>query len=90
LPAALSHHCSICTAPGDRQNETGEPEIYVDAYLNTDLNYGRDSVSAYSVTGRRVDRTHGEFKRTIPLTAFVAMTDDELGVLADDAVRSLP
>lgn len=51
--------------PNDSGNETGEPEIYFDAYLNTDLNYGRDSVDWLKVYGGNPDQTRGNWKKTI-------------------------
>lgn len=80
----------IFYAPDDMQNETGEPEIYVDAYLNTDLNYGRDSIPwLRAYPGGKSDQTHGDFKRTIPLRVFEALTESEIEALAAMAVASL-
>lgn len=75
--------------PSDRQNETGEWEVYIDAYLCSDT-YGRDSISWLSAYGQKTDQTTGEFKRTIPLREFAAMDSDALEAIAAEAVAQLP
>ena len=52
-------------APGQIGNETGECEVYFDAYLNTDLNYGRDYVGWLGCYGTDPDRTTGPWRKTI-------------------------
>jgi len=77
-------------APGDMQNETGKPEVYIDAYLNTDLNYGRDHIPWLRAYGTNPDQTTGSFKRTIPLADFIAMDSAALEALCAEAIASLP
>lgn len=74
----------------DRQNETGKPEVYIDAYLNTDIGYGRDHIPWASHCGGKSDQTIGSFKLTIPADDFAAMDSDALEALAIEAVRQLP
>lgn len=71
--------------PLDQGNETGRAEVYIDAYLNTDLNYGRDYIDWAGG-----NQTHGNFKRTIPADQFAAMTEDDLDAIVQEAVESLP
>lgn len=77
-------------APDDRQNESGKPEVYVDAYLNTDIGYGRDHIPWMPHYGGKADQTIGSFKITIPADQFAALDDEALGALAIEAVKQLP
>jgi hypothetical protein len=77
-------------APDDRQNESGKPEVYIDAYLNTDLNYGRDHIGWLRCYGTDPNQTIGEFKRTYALSTFARMKPDQLARLAQQAIASLP
>lgn len=74
----------------DRQNETGKPEVYIDAYLNTDIGYGRDHIPWVAPLGGKANQTVGSFKLTIPADDFAAMDDDALEALAIEAVKQLP
>ena len=74
----------------DRQNETGKPEIYIDAYLNTDIGYGRDHIPWLSHYGSNPNQTIGSFKLTIPADDFAKLDDDALEALAIQAVKQLP
>lgn len=74
----------------DRQNETGASEVYIDAYLNTDIGYGRDHIPWLSQYGANANRTIGSFKLTIPADEFAALDDEAIDALADEAVRQLP
>jgi hypothetical protein len=51
-------------APDDPNNETGEPEVYFDAYINTDLGYGRDYIGWLSCYGSNPNQTRGDWKKT--------------------------
>ncbi|WP_158010656.1 hypothetical protein [Tardibacter chloracetimidivorans] len=77
-------------APGDPQNETGKLEVYLDAYLNTDLNYGRDHISWLRCHGSNPNQTVGTFKRTIDADVFASMTEEQLDALVTEAIKSLP
>ena len=74
----------------DRQNETGKPEVYIDAYLNTDIGYGRDHIPWVAPLGGKANQTIGSFKLTIPADQFAAMDSDALDALAIEAVKQLP
>lgn len=70
--------------------EPGEPYVYVDAYLNTDLNYGRDHIRWLSAYGSSPNQTSGDFKRVYTLDRFAALTDDDMENLAVEAMKELP
>jgi hypothetical protein len=70
--------------------EPGEPYIYVDAYLNTDLNYGRDYINWLSCYGSNPNQTAGEFKRCFTVPQFEALSEEEMGALVVEALKSLP
>jgi hypothetical protein len=74
----------------DRQNETGKPEVYIDAYLNTDIGYGRDHIAWMPHYGGKANQTVGSFKLTMPADDFAALDDDALEALAIEAVKQLP
>lgn len=74
----------------DRQNESGKPEVYIDAYLNTDIGYGRDHIAWMPHYGGKANRTVGSFKLTIAADDFAAMGSDALEALAIEAVKQLP
>jgi hypothetical protein len=74
----------------DRQNETGKPEVYIDAYLNTDIGYGRDHIAWLPHYGGKANQTVGSFKLTMLANDFAALDDDALEALAIEAVRQLP
>lgn len=74
----------------DRQNETGKPEVFIDAYLNTDIGYGRDHIAWMPHYGGKANQTVGSFKLTIPADDFAALDDDALEALAIEAVKQLP
>jgi hypothetical protein len=74
----------------DRQNESGKPEVYIDAYLNTDIGYGRDHIPWMPHYGGKANQTVGSFKLTIAADDFAAMGDDALETLAIEAVKQLP
>ena len=74
----------------DRQNESGKPEVYIDAYLNTDIGYGRDHIPWIAPLGGKANQTVGSFKLTIPADDFAALDDDALEALAIEAVKQLP
>lgn len=80
---------AMIVAPSDHQNESGQWEVYIDAYLCSD-SYGRDSIPWLSCYGQKTDQTAGDFKRTIPLCDFVAMDSAALEALASEAVATLP
>lgn len=72
----------------DRQNESGKPEVYIDAYLNTDIGYGRDHIPWVAPLGGKANQTIGSFKLTIPADDFAAMDDDALEALAIATARA--
>lgn len=74
----------------DRQNETGKPEVFIDAYLNTDIGYGRDYIAWVAPLGGKANQTVGSFKLTMPANDFARLDDDALEALAIEAVRQLP
>lgn len=74
----------------DRQNETGKPEVFIDAYLNTDIGYGRDHIPWMPHYGGKANQTIGSFKLTMPADDFAALDDDALEALAINAVKQLP
>lgn len=74
----------------DRQNETGKPEVYIDAYLNTDIGYGRDYIPWVTPLGGKANQTVGSFKRTISADDFAKLEGDALEALAIEAVKQLP
>ena len=74
----------------DRQNETGKPEVFIDAYLNTDIGYGRDHIPWMPHNGGKANQTVGSFKITIPADQFAALDDEALDALAIEAVKQLP
>jgi hypothetical protein len=74
----------------DRQNQSGKPEVFIDAYLNTDIGYGRDHIPWMPHYGGKANQTIGSFKLTIPADSFAALDDDELEALAIEAVKQLP
>lgn len=76
-------------APGDLQNESGEWEVYVDAYLNTDINYGRDHIAWLSCYGGNPNCTVGDFKRTIPLADFIQLDTAALEAIVNEAIAAL-
>ncbi len=81
---------AMILAPDDRGNATGEPEVYIDAYLCTD-SYGRDNISWLACyPGGKADQTVGDFKRTIPAAEFETLTTEALEALAAEAMASLP
>jgi hypothetical protein len=74
----------------DRQNESGKPEVYIDAYLNTDIGYGRDHIPWMPHYGGKANQTVGSFKLTMPADEFAKLDDEALDALAVEAVRQLP
>jgi hypothetical protein len=74
----------------DRQNESGNPEVFIDAYLNTDIGYGRDHIPWMPHYGGKANQTVGSFKLTMPADEFAAMDGDALEALAINAVKQLP
>ena len=55
---------AVFYAPSSPQNTTGEPEVYLDAYLCRD-SYGRDNISWLPYAGGgKADQTAGGFKLT--------------------------
>jgi hypothetical protein len=80
---------AIYYAPGNTDNVTGEPEVYFNAYLNTDLEYGRDSISWLPCLGGKADQTAGTFKRTVKLADLTEELIDELSREAIASLRAL-
>lgn len=80
---------AIIYSPEDHQNETGDWEVYIDAYLNTDLNYGRDHISWLSCYGSNPNQTVGDFKRTIPIAEFAAMDTAAIEAIVAEAIAAL-
>ncbi len=68
----------------------GGPYVYIDAYLNIDLNYGRDSIGWLRAYGSEPNQTAGDFKRVIPLAEFVTLDEDGLDAIAAAALAALP
>lgn len=80
----------IYYAADNRHNDLDVDSVYIDAYLVTD-SYGRDSIpwlAAYP--GGKADQTSGDFKRSIPMAEFVAMSDEAVLELAKEALSQLP
>ncbi len=80
---------AMILSPRDRQNQSGDWEVYVDAYLCTD-SYGRDSIPWLSCYGQKTDQTVGDWKRTVPMREFMAMDSDALERMVEEARRTLP
>ncbi|MBO6814547.1 MAG: hypothetical protein JJ891_06790 [Rhizobiaceae bacterium] len=70
-------------------NVTGEPEVYFDAYLNTDLDYGRDHVSWLTYMGGKADQTHGNFKKVVKVSDIKPGTITSLALEALNHLKSI-
>lgn len=77
---------AIYYMPDNSDNQTGEPEVYFDAYLNIDFEYGRDSIPWLSAYGQNTDQTSGTWKRTIPVRE---ITPELIAELTQQAIEAL-
>lgn len=79
--------CQYYTADNPR-NESGEDEVHFTAYLNTDLEYGRDYIPWLSYTGGKADQTYGGFGETVPVSELTPERFEELYEEALDALSN--
>lgn len=81
---------AMILAPNDPPNESGEWEVYLDAYLNDDYGYGRDEIPWLRFYGMATNRTRGDWERTISIMEFAKLFEKKIDKLAKEAVESLP
>lgn len=75
----------IIYEPKDCHNGDGEHDyVHVDAYLNTDLEYGRDFVSYGGG-----DQTVGNWKRAYTIAEFEALTEADMEALVADMIANV-
>lgn len=74
---------------GDMNGDGVAPRVHIDAYLNTDLNYGRDDIGWLSAYGQKTDQTWGNFKVSFPLAKFARLQSKHLSALVSSAQRTL-
>ena len=80
---------AVFYAPGSPNNESGEPEVYLDAYLCAD-SYGRDIIPWLSCyPGGEADQTSGGFKLTLPVAKFIKLRPDQIDRMVKVALRKL-
>lgn len=75
---------------GDMNGDGKAARVHIDAYLNTDLNYGRDDIPWLRCYGRKADQTWGDFKVSFPLDKFARLQPKHLEALISSARRKLP
>lgn len=80
----------IYYAENNRDNISGKPEVYLDAYLCSD-SYGRDYISWLPFTGGgKADRTSGAFKLQMEADKFAKISDAQIKRIVKTALRKLP
>ena len=75
--------------PSNYRNDSGDWEVRMFAYLNTDYEYGRDSISWLPALGGKADQTSGDWERTMTAAEFIALGEDGIDDLITDAVKHL-
>lgn len=75
--------------PGNYRNKSGDYEVRMFAYLNTDYEYGRDNISWLSCYGSNPDQTSGDWERTMTAAEFIALGEDGIDDLITDVVKHL-
>ena len=75
----------------NHQNKSGKPEVCINVYLNTDIDYGRDYIAWIPYTGGgKADQTVNGYHRVLTLDEFDALSDSDLEALYKDVGEALP
>lgn len=77
---------AVFYAASDQGNTSGQDEVYLDAYLCTDLNYGRDHIPWANAK----DQTSGSFKMTIPAERFGGLRPEVIERLVRWTMHKMP
>lgn len=75
--------------PDNYRNDSGDYEVRMFAYLNTDLEYGRDSISWMPALGGKADQTSGTWERTMTAAEFNALGEAGIEALVEEATTHL-
>lgn len=75
--------------PENYRNDSGDYEVRMFAYLNTDLEYGRDHISWLPAMGGKADQTTGDWERTMTAAEFIALGESGIDDLITEAVKHL-
>lgn len=78
-------------APDNRNNPTpGEWSVYLSAWLNTDLDYGRDYIAWLACYGSNPDQTRGRWEKIMSLARFLKLSEARVSALAEEAIAAMP
>lgn len=75
--------------PDNYRNKSGDYEVRIFAYLNTDFGYGRDSISWLPAMGGKADQTEGNWERTMSAAEFNALGESGIDSLVEEATTHL-
>lgn len=75
--------------PDNYRNDSGDYEVRMFAYLNTDLEYGRDSIPWLRCYGSNPDQTTGDWERTMTAAEFNALGNEGIDKLIEEATAHL-
>jgi hypothetical protein len=75
--------------PDNYRNNSGDYEVRMFAYLNTDLDYGRDSIPWLRCYGKNPDQTTGDWERTMTAAEFIALGETGIDSLIEEATVHL-
>lgn len=71
---------------GNRFNKSGKPEVYLFVGINTDFEYGRDTISWLSCSGGNPQQSQWLWERNVPLDE---LTEELVDTMIREAVSAL-